>query len=356
MQASGSTSSLTLTAAGAGRAALVQRDGTLYAGRGYAIHRSTDDGATWSFVAAMPRPLWRRAAERSRLACRLLRQEVRALAVLADGGLVAANREGVYWAAPGQACMQPGRIDGGPEDVRPPMCLTRGPDDRVLCGEYWGNATRREVYLFASDDGGRSFHVARTFAAGEIRHVHNIVYDETAGHYWVLSGDHVDEPGIGRLSADLASFEWLVKGEQRFRAVCVFDLGDRLVYGTDTETASNHVMSLDKQTGRAETVAALDGSCIYACRFGGVYALTTTVEPSTVNRTRDAALWLSRDAATWHRAYVARKDVWPAKAFQYGSLVLPRGESDRETLACSGQALRGLDGRVWVASLAGVAT
>jgi hypothetical protein len=174
-------------------------------------------------------------------------------------------------------------------------------------------------------------------------------------HYWVLAGDHDDEPGIGILSADLRHFEWFRKGEQDYRAVEVFDFGDRLVYATDTEVAQNGLISLDKQSGRHERLRDFPGSCIYACRFGRWFAIATSVEPSPVNHTTDATLWLSPDAEKWWQIYSARKDSWSADYFQFGSIVLPVGRSGRETLLYSGQAVRGIDGRACTVRVAGVA-
>jgi hypothetical protein len=288
----------------------------------------------------------RRAAETSRMACRLLRHEVKALAVLSDGTHVAGNRDWVFWSRPGDHVMTPSTIDQGGDAVWPPMIMTVGPGDRVIWGEYGGSKHNpRPVRVYVSEDGGRSFEVCHVFEGGSIRHVHNVIHDTHIGGYWVLAGDHDHEPGIGRLSGDLKDFEWVTKGEQQYRAVCVFDLGDELLYGTDTEMEPNALIRLDKATGRTERVLELPGSVIYACRFGGIYALSTTVEPSAVNKTPDAQLWLSRDGESWHCVHRARKDRWHAVLFQFGSIVLPRGASGRQTIMFSGQAVRGLDGQ-----------
>jgi hypothetical protein len=327
-----------------GRALLLERDGSVYVGRGYAIHRSRDGGARWERVATVPRPAWRGLAERSRLASRLLRQEIRALARLSDGTLVAACKLGVFHGSEGGP-LAPSAIAGGAVPLQHPMRLGVGPGDVVAWGEYVAPRRLRPVRVFASRDRGRSFEVVHTFPEGEIVHVHNVVWDASSRHWWVLSGDHGHEPGIGRLSADFARFEWLVKGEQRFRAVSVFDLGDRLIYATDTEREPNAVIALDKRTGTTERLCELEGSCLYACRFGDLFAVTTTVEPSTVNRSPWATLWLSRDGESWRCAWRAHKDRWHPDYFQFGSLILPAGASDAGPVWLSGQAVRGLDGR-----------
>lgn len=335
-----------------GRAVLAEPDGSLYLGRNYEIHRSTDGGLNWSFETAMQRPWQRRLIEGSRLACRALRHEVRAMARLSDGSYVAASKKAVYFARPGQRLMTESRVEIV-DFLKPPMMFGVGPNDRVLWGEYnTTNRDRPEVRVYVSEDRGESYRVGHTFPAGAIRHVHNIFFDAAGGHYWVLTGDHREEPGFGRLSADLKSFEWLVRGKQDYRAVCVFDLGDYFVYGTDSEHESNSVIRLDKRSGTSERLAPLVGTCIYSCKFGGVYALSTTVEIARGdNASRDATLLLSRDGEHWETVMSARKDALPQKIFQWGSLILPRGASNRERVIVSGQALRGIDGRTIVADI-----
>ncbi|MCP4590284.1 MAG: hypothetical protein GY842_06050 [bacterium] len=331
---------------GRGRAVYVHSDGVLYVGRNYRVYRSADDGQTWARITEIPRAFSRRLVETSRLACRLLRHEVRALVALSDGTLVASTRAGLYRAGPGEGQMVPSWVCCDGDALMPPMCLTCGPDDRILGGEYGMNPDRRQIRLYVSEDGGRNFEVGHVFPPGLIRHVHNITYDAQRRHYWVLTGDFDGEAGIARLSADLKDFDWLVRGRQEYRAVCVFDCGEHLVYGTDSELEPNAIMRVHKETGASVRICELPGSCIYACRFGEIYALSTSVEPSKVNLAREATLWVSRDGDRWTQAFQAAADRWAGKYFQYGSLLLPRGESDREVILFSGRGLRGLDNRV----------
>jgi hypothetical protein len=333
-----------------GRLVLAEAPGTLWAGRNYDLVRSDDDGATWRQVSALPRSPLRRLAERSRMACRLLRHEVRALLRLADGTLVAASREGVFHGREGDRVLRPSEIAFGELPLLPPMRLGAGPNGAVVFGEY-GDGRRRPIRLFASTDSGRSFEPVACFPSGTVAHIHNVIHDGSRNLYWVLAGDRDAEPGFGKLSADLRSFEWFVKGEQRFRAVTFFDLGDRLLYATDSEVEQNSLIVLDKESGKTERLRDFEGSCIYGCRFGGLMALTTTVEPSSVNRSDRSCLWLSRDGERWARAWQARKDRWSSKYFQYGSLVLPVGGNARAIVAWSGQAVEGIDGLTVLAGL-----
>jgi hypothetical protein len=333
-----------------GRAVLAEPDGTLHLGRNYDVLRSEDGGRSWQHVTSMPLSPVRRLINPSRLLCRLARQEVRALVRTDEGGYVASNREGVFVARPGERRMRPAKIDAGDLPLMPPMRMAKGPAGEIIWGEYGSPKQRRPMRLFVSRDAGESFQVVRTL--DEVLHVHNVVWDPHERGFWVLSGDFDPEPGIGRLSADLERFEWFVKGEQRFRAVEIFDQGDRLVYATDTQLEPNALISLDKNTGKATRLREFGGSCIYACRFGGIHALTTSVEPSAVNHSPYSELWLSRDLERWRCAWRGRKDLWSANYLQFGSVVLPSGRTDRELIVFSGQAISGLDGRTHVARLA----
>jgi hypothetical protein len=342
---------LDLRTVGPGRALLAQGD-RLYLSRGYAIHRSDDRGATWSPVASLPARWKRRPGALSRLAARLLRYEVRALAVLSDGSLAAANRDWIFHARPGATRMRPSTVVEAGQPVMLPNSITVGPGDRLVWGEYNPRkAHGAPVRIYASEDAGARYEVAHVLEAGSVMHVHEILFDEARDHYWVFTGDFDEEPGIGMLSRDLQRLEWLAKGEQRYRLCVPFDFGDRFVYATDTPLARNAILSVDKQTGRVRHLQDVEGSCIYGCRFGSVCALSTTVEPSTVNSSRNSDLWVSRDGERWTRVLSARKDRWHPVLFQFGSLVLPRGRGDGETVFFSGQAVRGYDGRAFLGSL-----
>lgn len=234
------------------------------------------------------------------------------------------------------------------------MTLTLDAAGRILWGEY--NSSYRHglpVAIYTSDDGGRTFAIAHVLKPGSTLHVHNLLYDAAADGYWVFTGDYDDEPGIGWLSSDLTRFEWIAKGRQEYRLVEAFDFGDCLVYATDTHLEPNAIIRFHKTTARTERLQELDGSCIYACRLGEWLVVSTTVEPSSVNRSPYASLWISRDGERWRRVYQAKKDVWNGRYFQFGSLVLPRGIGAGGTLLFSGQALEGIDGRSFLAMLPG---
>jgi len=333
-----------------GRVVDLTDDGGVIIGRNYGIFKY-DQGEQPSLIARLPCPMLRKLIEPSRLLCRLLRHEIRGFVRLSDGSKVAASRQWLHWGGPEDIVLRDAHVSKAAGAVKPPMTITADSQGRILWGEYWGNAERREVHLFVSNDKGRSYEPFFEFKAGDIKHVHNIIEDVSDDCYWVFVGDHEKEPGIGRLSKDLKHLDWLVKGEQRYRAVTGFLFADKIVYGTDTEKDFNGIYAVDKANGKVEKLCDTPGSCIYASQFGRWHTISTSVEYFEKHQNDLATLWVSQDALNWQQVYQARKDIWSKKYFQFGSIVLPRGHCYRDVLVFSGQALQGIDGKVCVAEI-----
>ncbi len=322
---------------------LVAHGPSLYVARANRIFRSDDLGDTWRLDAVVPLDPVRSLATRSRLATRLFRLEVVSLTVLADGARLAVTRDGIYRAEPDAWRMRASFV------FEEGWALGLGVDGqgRVLFGEYRANRERGPIRLFVSDDGGRTFDQCFEFAPGTVRHVHTVVWDPHLARCLVLTGDYGDECGIALLGSKLDRIDWLVRGGQRFRAASVLVEEDALVYGTDSQTELNEILRLDKSTGEVRSLQPLEGSSLFAARFGTIRAVSTCVEPSDVNRSTEASLYLSNDGERWVRAFTARKDPWHAY-FQFGTLILPQGSAGPGWGAFGGQALRGVDGDTWV--------
>jgi len=265
--------------------------------------------------------------------------------------MLASSREGVYWADPGQIHFQPTRFPDSNRLVHSPQTITADCEGRFLWGEYIGYRLREPVGIYASFDNGGTHRLVHEFAAGQIRHVHQIVEDPYDKCFWVLTGDTDSESGILRLSWDLKDIEWIVRGKQLFRAVVAFPLKNKLIYATDSELDQNYICQLDKRTGALETICEIPGSCIYGCKCGCWYVISTTVECFRRFKTNQATLWISRDGLNWQQVWQAEKDNWPQKVFQYGSIVLPRRGWDRDLIVFSGQALKGIDGAICIAEI-----
>ncbi|MHC4221213.1 MAG: hypothetical protein ACYST9_02230 [Planctomycetota bacterium] len=334
-----------------GRVVNVTKDGTMYVGQNYKVLAYNGDPDNLSLVAHVPCPAARKLIEPFRLICRLFRHEMRGFAVLPNGNKIIAPRQGLYYGCPGQVDVKPACLPNITPALYPPMTLTIDSQLRLLWGEYWGNKQRREVRMCMSLDEGKSYEVVFTFKPGEIRHIHNIQEDPYEDCYWIFAGDHHKEPGIGRLSKDFKNFEWAIKGEQVHRGVNGFIFEDRIVYGTDSEKEPNGIYALDKKTCKITKLCDTPGSSIFACKFGKWYVISTSVEYFEMHENNFATLWISQDAQNWQQVFQAEKDIWSKKYFQFGGFVLPSGQSDKNEIAFSGQAVKKYDNRICIAEV-----
>ena len=217
-----------------GRALLVDGNGTFYLGKNSAeIFSSTDSGHGWDKFGEFPDSIIPEPFGRYRLLNRLLRNEIRTLVVYPDGAAVAGRKDGIFYKKPDDLMLKRSAVRSGKLEWHCPLNIAIGPEQQLLWGEYSPVSHKNTVEIFISEDRGKSFEVAFVLDEGMAMHIHNLLYDETIDAYWVFLGDFGHEAGIGILSRDLQRFEWFLRGEQRFRLVNAFDLGDHLVYATD---------------------------------------------------------------------------------------------------------------------------
>jgi hypothetical protein len=322
-----------------GRALFIDMNDRLYISRGYQIFRSDDGGENWILDCQVPIGGCRSWLAKLPLAARASRNYVQALRVDLDGARLVVARDGIYRAELGE--IQMNRVWMVKRGSRPLNLSVDG--HRILFGEYGGDCmTQVRVGIICSEDGGRTFRTVHEFEKGDIQHVHNIIVDPHSDHYWLLAGDHGNEPGIAALSKDFGKLEWVGRGDQMLRAVQVLPHPDGLIYGSDSEVEQNHIVKLDRISWRYERVAPLDGSSIYAADFGRFSLISTCVEASSVNTGKVCSLYESSDGTRWNRALSMRKDIWQNTIFQFGLIVLPYVMSKNPVYGMfSGQAVVG---------------
>ena len=326
-----------------GRALYISERGLLYISNGYDIFCSDDKGSSWRLNATVHEGNTKAAFAKWRIPARFLRYYVAAFGLLSDGTRIAVARDGVYRALPNETRMTRSfEITRGSR----PLNITVDDQDRILFGEYGDIPEGREIYLYASDDRGATFHVIHSFQSNDIRHVHNVIWDRFEGGYWVMVGDFDKQPGIGKLSADFKKLEWLRRGDQEVRAVGVIVEEDCLYYGTDSELSQNYIVRMDKKTGQITRLRSVGGSSLYATRFGDVRLISTCVEPSRVNRSRESTIYASADGDNWEPIRTFNKDLLDARIFQFGTVVLPTSDYHAAVGMFSGQALAGCDNRI----------
>jgi hypothetical protein len=316
----------------------------LYAARGYDLVRAKlapqQANIAWHPVASFSPAWWRNLTAANRLTSRLVRDGFHALAVLPSAALIAAVPGAIVTLAPGEKEFRvTHRITRGTR----PLHITAVPGGSVFWGEYFDNATRDEVHIYASADGGSTWAVAYTFPKGAIRHVHNIVYDAWENCLWVLTGDYGDECRILRASCNFSQVDVVLQGNQQARAVALIPTDSGLYFSSDTPLEANFIYHLDRQ-GKLSQLASLSSSSIYGCRVGSSIFFSTMVEPSAANPDRHVRLYGNRNGSRnendWHSLLAWGKDRWPMGLFQYGNAVLPDGNNTTEFLAVTTVAVK----------------
>ena len=317
----------------------------LYASKGYELLRARVPEPSrpieWQTVARF-RPAWRRSISvRNRLSSRLFRDGFHALAVLSSGAVVGAVPGSIITLDPHSAeFRQTHAITRGTR----PLHVVAAPNGTIYWGEYFDNASRDEVHIYASQDDGKTWSVAYSFPKSSIRHVHNIVHDPWQNCLWILTGDYEDECRILRASFDMRHIDVVLKGNQQARAVAAVPTEDGLYFSSDTPLESNFIYRLDRQ-GTLSQIAAISSSSIYGCRVGSHVFFSTMVEPSEVNRDQEVRIYgtdfTSQDQ--WHSLLSWKKDMWPMRFFQYGNAFLPDGINDTRYLAVTTAAVKSED-------------
>lgn len=333
---------LTRVARISGLRALAWSGNVLFASRGYELLRArignAEQGVHWESVAKFSAPFKCRFTAMHRLSARLFRDGFHALAVLPAGGIVAAVPGAILTRNPSESEF---RVTHSVTRGKRPLHIAAVPTGAVYWGEYFDNANRDAVHIYASTDAGESWHVAFTFPKGAIRHVHNIVYDPWSDCLWVLTGDYGDECRILRASCDFTQVEVVLQGKQQARAVAAIPAADGLYFSTDTPLESNYIYRLDRRRELTQ-LASISSSSIYSARVGNHLFFSTMVEPSKVNRDLRVRIYAADIASpsSWQPILEWQKDPWHMALFQYGNAFFPDGENTTPYLAVSTAAVK----------------
>ncbi len=317
----------------------------LYASRGYHLLRAQIQNSsgtlTWQLVARFRPPTRRLFSVMNGLTARLFRDGFHALAVLPSGGLIAAVPGVIVTLGPGETEFR--RTHKILRGTRP-LHITAVPSGAIYWGEYFDNAEREKVHIYASTDAGATWSIAYTFPKGAIRHVHNIVYDRWEDCLWVLTGDYGDECRILRATCDFSRVDAVLQGQQQTRAVAAIPTEDGLYFASDTPLEPNYIYRLDRQQA-LQQVAPISSSSIYGCRVGSHVFFSTMVEPSDVNTDQHVRLYggTGASAKDWHLLQAWQKDPWPMALFQYGNAFLPDGGNTTPFLALTTVAVESDD-------------
>lgn len=330
-----------------GRLRVLHVDGALvYASHGLDVHVSRDGGRSFTLLGRAWRTAASRALALTPIASRLLRAGVHALVPLFDGGHVAVVRGAIL-----RREVFGARFEVTHEVARGtrPLNVCADGEGVLFFGEYFGNPARDEVHVYGSED-GRAWDVAYTFPRKTIRHVHAVVHDPYRHGLWVLTGDDADEAGVWWTADRFRTLEPVARGFQGARAVMALPTPRGLIVPSDAPDEPNFIQRLDPRTGRMERLAAVPGSVFSAGRTHRLYLVSTALEPSAVNLDPRVALFGSVDGEDWRPVARFERDLAPLNdirgRLQYPMVLLPSGTQSDGGVLATGQALRGLHGRL----------
>ena len=272
---------------------------------------------------------------------RLLRAEITSLYGLNDGSFIAIAKKGLFKNTYVSSDFQ--KVFSIPRGSKPlNLCIL--PNDHIYFGEYFQNVEKEAVNIYGSKDKGKNWQVVYTFPRGCINHIHGLFYDSYTERVWVLTGDREDECIIGYTDDEFETLQEVFRGGQEYRSCQLFFYKDFVVYATDSQYIENEVRAINRETLEITTIAKIQGSAIKGGQTGDAAYLSTTIEPSEVNKDKFAHIWITKDGKHWKDVYEAKKDCWPA-IFQFGTFEFPKNAYCNGKLWFSGRALKGLDGR-----------
>lgn len=310
----------------------------IYLSRGYELLRSGDGGESLKRVATLPRSTVREQLARTPLGQRLVRGYIRHavpagpagnwLSVLAGHRFFRLGPAETSGGHAGQAPkIEPGAFAVGKQPFH--LAVSGG---SLYYGEYRSNAERAPVGVYRSDDAGLTFRLHAEFTS--VRHIHGVFADPwEEGVILAATGDDDEESAIWRIEERDGAAERLLGGSQRYRAVTLLPTKHHIYFGSDTPRERNYLYRLDRRSGKLETLAEVGGSVFWGRALpGGTIAFSTVVEPSEVNRSKHAELWVSRDGTSFNLARRYREDILHPKLFQYSQIRFPAGPGAADRL------------------------
>ena len=122
---------------------------------------------------------------------------------------------------------------------------------------------------------------------------------------------------------------------------------DFIVFGTDSQYIKNEIKRIDRDTLSISKIKDIQGSAIYGGQCGDFAYISTTVEPSEINKDNNSYLWYTKDGIEWKQLFSDKKDSWNGNLFQFGSILFPQYMSTKilkENIFFYGRALKKIGG------------
>lgn len=223
-----------------------------------------------------------------------------------------------------------------------PMNICENIDGTLYFGEYFANMEKKAVHIYRSTDSGNTWDICYTFPEGNINHIHGIFLDPYTNRMWFATGDRENECIIGYTEDGFKTTKEVFRGGQEYRTCVLFFYKDFIVFGTDSQYEHNTIKKFDRTTNEITVLQSVQGPVIKGTQIGNISMISTDVEPSDVNKDKNAYIWITRDGENWEILYSAEKDCWNPTLFQFGVFDLPQYAPDYkgQKLYATGKALK----------------
>lgn len=277
------------------------------------------------------------------LSRRLTRAEITKYYRLKDGTELCIARKGIFRKEPNTTLfVKTFNVVRGSR----PMYLCEDIDGSVYFGEYFQNMEKQAVRVYGSHDHGKTWEIVKTFAEGNINHVHGIYMDPYTQRMWLATGDRENECIIGYTEDGFKSFTEVFRGGQEYRTCILFFYKDFIVFGTDSQYQQNELKMFDRKTLEITHLQNVQGPVIRGAQIGDLAMISTDVEPSDVNKDTNAYVWVTKDGLHWKELCHAEKDFLNPMLFQFGVFDLPQYAANYkgDKIYVTGKAVKGCAG------------
>lgn len=279
-----------------------------------------------------------------RLSRQLFRIGLHHLLPLRSGNYLVTARRKTFIVAPNGNVLSVFQGYQGNKPGHQGVCVT--PDGTIFFAEYILNPNRdKEVNLYRSTDNGMSFHIIKTWPAGDIRHLHFVKWDNYEKCLWLGSGDYGVNGAENRLYKSQDNGEtWVLVGQggQDWRAIGVCFTEDSLLWGTDAGSCSDpvHFVKMERKSYELKVLADFEGPCHGCASYkDGRSLFSTGVEGGENEKDRFSRLKEFKNGEIVNLLKL-KKDIWPF-ILQYGVMRFPLGTENCDRVVFTAMALKG---------------